>query len=42
MLSAASEYVLSTLDKVANWARQSSMWPMTFGTVVAHTDSGYF
>ncbi|KAG8890384.1 hypothetical protein FRB98_008959 [Tulasnella sp. 332] len=25
------EYVLSTLDKVANWARQSSMWPMTFG-----------
>ncbi|KAJ7595042.1 NADH-ubiquinone oxidoreductase 20 kDa subunit [Mycena floridula] len=26
-----AEYVLSTLDKVANWARQSSMWPMTFG-----------
>ena len=26
-----SEYVLSTLDKVANWARQGSMWPMTFG-----------
>ncbi|KAG9006600.1 NADH dehydrogenase Fe-S protein subunit 7 ndufs7 [Tulasnella sp. 427] len=25
------EYVLSTLDKIANWARQSSMWPMTFG-----------
>ncbi|KAJ3790725.1 NADH-ubiquinone oxidoreductase 20 kDa subunit [Lentinula aff. detonsa] len=25
------EYVLSTLDKVANWARQGSMWPMTFG-----------
>ncbi|KAG6832032.1 hypothetical protein H0H87_003013 [Tephrocybe sp. NHM501043] len=26
-----AEYVLSTLDKVANWARQGSMWPMTFG-----------
>ncbi|CAE7231458.1 unnamed protein product [Rhizoctonia solani] len=25
------EYVLSTLDKIANWARQGSMWPMTFG-----------
>jgi NADH dehydrogenase (ubiquinone) Fe-S protein 7 len=25
------EYVLSTLDKVVNWARQGSMWPMTFG-----------
>jgi NADH:ubiquinone oxidoreductase subunit B-like Fe-S oxidoreductase len=23
--------VLSTLDKVVNWARQGSMWPMTFG-----------
>ncbi|KAF8906553.1 NADH-ubiquinone oxidoreductase 20 kDa subunit, partial [Gymnopilus junonius] len=26
-----AEYVLSTLDKVSNWARQGSMWPMTFG-----------
>jgi len=26
-----AEYVLSTLDKVANWARQGSIWPMTFG-----------
>ena len=26
-----AEYVLSTMDKVVNWARQSSMWPMTFG-----------
>ncbi|KAF8608817.1 NADH-ubiquinone oxidoreductase 20 kDa subunit [Ceratobasidium sp. AG-I] len=25
------EYALSTLDKIANWARQGSMWPMTFG-----------
>ncbi|EPQ57011.1 NADH-quinone oxidoreductase [Gloeophyllum trabeum ATCC 11539] len=25
------EYVLSTVDKVVNWARQGSMWPMTFG-----------
>jgi len=27
----AAEYVLSTMDKVVNWARQGSMWPMTFG-----------
>ncbi|KAF8629651.1 hypothetical protein AX17_005590 [Amanita inopinata Kibby_2008] len=26
-----AEYVLSTLDKITNWARQGSMWPMTFG-----------
>ena len=26
-----AEYVLSSLDKVVNWARQGSMWPMTFG-----------
>ncbi|KAI0793204.1 NADH-ubiquinone oxidoreductase 20 kDa subunit [Abortiporus biennis] len=26
-----AEYVLSTLDKIVNWARQGSMWPMTFG-----------
>lgn len=25
------EYVLSSLDKIVNWARQGSMWPMTFG-----------
>ncbi|KAL8287332.1 hypothetical protein RQP46_003784 [Phenoliferia psychrophenolica] len=25
------EYALSTMDKVVNWARQGSMWPMTFG-----------
>lgn len=25
------EYTLSTLDKIVNWARQSSAWPMTFG-----------
>ncbi|KAG9292176.1 hypothetical protein G9A89_023896 [Geosiphon pyriformis] len=27
----AVEYVLSTVDQVINWARQSSIWPMTFG-----------
>ncbi|KAI9228517.1 MAG: hypothetical protein DHS80DRAFT_30739 [Piptocephalis tieghemiana] len=27
----ASEYVITSLDKVANWARTSSIWPMTFG-----------
>lgn len=25
------------MDKVANWARQGSMWPMTFGTPFYHT-----
>ncbi|KFH40682.1 NADH-ubiquinone oxidoreductase 19.3 kDa subunit-like protein [Hapsidospora chrysogenum ATCC 11550] len=25
------QYALTTLDGVANWARQSSLWPMTFG-----------
>jgi len=30
-LSLIPEYVLSTLDKMVNWARQGSMWPMTFG-----------
>lgn len=27
----SAEYVLSTMDKIVNWARQGSMWPMTFG-----------
>ncbi|KAI9294540.1 NADH dehydrogenase iron-sulfur protein 7 [Neoconidiobolus thromboides FSU 785] len=27
----ASDFVLSTVDKIANWARQGSIWPMTFG-----------
>jgi len=26
-----TEYVLSTLDKIVNWAHQGSFWPMTFG-----------
>ncbi|CEJ88507.1 Putative Mitochondrial NADH-ubiquinone oxidoreductase 20 kD subunit [[Torrubiella] hemipterigena] len=25
------QYALTTLDIIANWARQSSLWPMTFG-----------
>jgi len=25
------EYVLTGLDRLANFARKSSMWPMTFG-----------
>ncbi|EEU45015.1 uncharacterized protein NECHADRAFT_60986 [Fusarium vanettenii 77-13-4] len=25
------QYALTTLDVIANWARQSSLWPMTFG-----------
>ncbi|OTB07064.1 hypothetical protein M426DRAFT_257462 [Hypoxylon sp. CI-4A] len=27
----AIQYALTTLDQIANWARQSSLWPMTFG-----------
>ncbi|KAF7188813.1 NADH-ubiquinone oxidoreductase 19.3 kDa subunit, mitochondrial [Pseudocercospora fuligena] len=25
------QYALTTLDSIANWARQGSLWPMTFG-----------
>ena len=25
------EYVLTGFDRLANWARKSSIWPMTFG-----------
>ncbi|KAF5022139.1 hypothetical protein F66182_5823, partial [Fusarium sp. NRRL 66182] len=27
----AVQYALTTLDAITNWARQSSLWPMTFG-----------
>jgi len=27
----AMQYALTTLDQVANWARQGSLWPLTFG-----------
>ena len=27
----AAEFVVSKLDSLVNWARQGSMWPMTFG-----------
>lgn len=27
----AAEYALTTIDKIANWGRSGSMWPMTFG-----------
>ncbi len=26
-----AEYALTTADKIVNWARNGSMWPMTFG-----------
>ncbi|TDZ38993.1 NADH-ubiquinone oxidoreductase 19.3 kDa subunit [Colletotrichum trifolii] len=29
--SNAAEYVLTTLDAIVNWARQGSLWPLTFG-----------
>jgi NADH dehydrogenase (ubiquinone) Fe-S protein 7 len=25
------DYVLTSADAIANWARQGSLWPMTFG-----------
>ncbi|KAI9674335.1 MAG: hypothetical protein M1829_003736 [Trizodia sp. TS-e1964] len=27
----ALQFALTTMDQVANWARQGSLWPMTFG-----------
>ncbi|ORY99013.1 NADH-ubiquinone oxidoreductase [Syncephalastrum racemosum] len=27
----SAEYVLSTVDRVVNWAREGSIWPVTFG-----------
>lgn len=30
-VSSVPEFVLCQLDKVVNWARAGSMWPMTFG-----------
>merc|ERR1712230_158500 len=35
------EYVLSTADKVVNWARQGSMWPMTFGLACCGAAMGH-
>lgn len=29
--SSSLEYVLTTVDAIINWARQGSIWPMTFG-----------
>ncbi|KAI1308449.1 hypothetical protein EDD11_004272 [Mortierella claussenii] len=29
--SNAVEYALSTVDKIINWGREGSIWPMTFG-----------
>jgi NADH dehydrogenase (ubiquinone) Fe-S protein 7 len=26
-----TEYVIASVDKIINWARKGSMWPMTFG-----------
>ncbi|KAF2431918.1 NADH-quinone oxidoreductase [Tothia fuscella] len=26
-----AQYALTTLDQITNWARQGSLWPMTFG-----------
>ncbi|CAA0824244.1 NADH dehydrogenase [Striga hermonthica] len=30
-LPKAAEYVISKVDNLMNWARRSSIWPMTFG-----------
>ncbi|KAM6529708.1 ndufs7 ubiquinone oxidoreductase subunit [Fusarium falciforme] len=29
--SSIAEYAVASLDVIANWARQGSLWPMTFG-----------
>ncbi|KAK1144834.1 ndufs7 ubiquinone oxidoreductase subunit [Aspergillus melleus] len=29
--SNAAEYVLTTFDQIVNWARQGSLWPLSFG-----------
>ncbi|KNC79748.1 NADH dehydrogenase [ubiquinone] iron-sulfur protein 7, mitochondrial [Sphaeroforma arctica JP610] len=29
--SNAAEYALTTVDKIVNWGRNGSLWPMTFG-----------
>lgn len=29
--SPAAEFVVSKVDALVNWAREGSMWPMTFG-----------
>ena len=31
-LSGSGEYALTTRDRIANWARSRSMWPISFGT----------
>eukprot|EP01125_Pyxidicula_operculata_P001776 TRINITY_DN11611_c0_g1_i1.p1 TRINITY_DN11611_c0_g1~~TRINITY_DN11611_c0_g1_i1.p1 ORF type:complete len:238 (+),score=27.07 TRINITY_DN11611_c0_g1_i1:11-724(+) len=30
-VSGLPEYAIATVDKILNWARSNSMWPMTFG-----------
>ena len=30
--SGSSDYALTTRDKIANWARGRSLWPLSFGT----------
>jgi hypothetical protein len=30
-VSANAEYVVTKLDQIINWARTSSLWPMSFG-----------
>lgn len=34
MLTKASQYAVTKVDSLVNWARKGSMWPMTFGELM--------